>query len=114
MQRTAPAAWSGFGTKPRSEIGSSRTRKCILRQHSISRRNRSLLNSPQSLLFNERIRALNGDHAFRLQLLGRFSFFYRCSFLPLEIANQFGDAVRLRTNVFRVIVAEELGHASRL
>jgi hypothetical protein len=40
--------------------------------------------------------------------------FFRCSFLPLEIANQFRDAVRLRASVYRVIVAEELGHASRL
>ena len=66
------------------------------------------MNRECTLRLCERVRALNGDDAFRLQLLGRFSFFYSRSFLPLEIADQFGDAVRLRTNIFGVLVAEKL------
>jgi len=42
------------------------------------------------------------------------SFFFNRGCVSLMIPKQFRDVVRLRANVFRVIVAEEFGQASRL
>ena len=56
------------------------------------------------LFLCERVRALDRDHAFRLQLI-RSSFFFSRSFRPLVIIDQVRHEVRLRANVLRVIVA---------
>jgi hypothetical protein len=67
----------------------------------------------ERLVFHERVRPLDGEHAFRLQLLGS-SFFFSRSFRPLVITDQLRHEVRLRAGIPRVLVAKELGQASRL
>ena len=65
------------------------------------------------LLLCERVRALDRDHASRLQLISSLFFFSR-RFRPLVITDQLRHEVRLRAGIPRVLVAKELGQASRL
>jgi len=56
------------------------------------------------LFLCERVRALDRDHDFRLQLIS-ISFFFSRSFRPLVITDQLRHEVRLRAGILGVLVA---------
>jgi hypothetical protein len=56
------------------------------------------------LFLCERVRALDRDHAFRLQLISS-SFFFSRSVRPLVITDQLRHEVRLRAGILGVLVA---------
>ena len=66
------------------------------------------------LLFCERVRALDGDHAFASKRRGILFLFFIRAFYLLVVTDQLRHVVRLRAGILGVLLAIELGDAPGL